>query len=233
VVTWSQDPSEGSESVIAMGSQLQPQSVSDRVPATLSQFAPPLFNHQTDTFAIPVANSAAHEKASFLRVIDTILRADLEAYFHRVYPLCPIVNPDLVRSRLNTGAHLHDKSFAALVLALASLALALPNETHGSDDRSDVYIAHALEFHNTPKLGIEPTLETVATSMTIAAFSRARYGADAAYIRNKEAVGLADLLQLHQPQRYNSFSDDERGVALNIFWILAVAERFAPILWYR
>jgi hypothetical protein len=166
-------------------------------------------------------------------VIDPILRVDLKAYFHRVYPLCPIVDPISVMSRLETGTHLHDKSFAALILALASLALALPNESSGSDDRSDVYIAHALEFHNTPKLGIEPTLETVATSMTIAAFSRARYGADAAYLRNKEAVGLADLLQLHLPQRYYSFSEDERGVALNIFWILAVAERFAAGRWHR
>jgi hypothetical protein len=97
-------------------------------------------------------------------VIDPILRADLKGYFHRVYPLCPIVDPVSVKSRVDAGVHLYDKDFAALVLALASLALALPNDSNGSDDRSDVYIAHALEFHNTPKLGILPNLETVATS---------------------------------------------------------------------
>ena len=192
------------------------------MPATLPPPAPFHPSYRNGALETP---PIAHEKASFLRVIGPILRADLGGYFHRVYPLCPIVDPVSVNSRLDTGVHLHDKNFAALVLALASLALALPNDSDGSDDRSDVYIAHALEFHNTPKLGIKPNLETVATSMTIAAFSRARYGADAAYLRNKEAVGLAELLQLHQPQRYNSFSDDERGVALNIYWILAVAER--------
>jgi len=212
-----------------MGAPLRPQSVSDRLPATHSQHAPPHSTYQSSGLGNAIVNPTAHEKAPFLRVIDPILRADLEGYFHRVYPLCPIVDPVSVKSRLDAGVHLHDKGFAALVLALASLALALPNDSNGADDRSDVYIAHALEFHNTPKLGIQPNLETVATSMTIAAFSRARYGADAAYLRNKEAVGLAELLQLHQPQRYHSFSDDERGVALNIYWILAVAERFVEL----
>jgi hypothetical protein len=221
---------QSSESDVALEAPLRPQFISDRVPATLAQDAP---SHSTYRNGALGSSPLPHEKAPFLRVIDPILRADLEGYFHRVYPLCPIVDPVSVKNRVDAGVHLHDKGFAALVLALASLALALPNDSNGSDDRSDVYIAHALEFHNTPKLGIMPNLETVATSMTIAAFSRARYGADAAYLRNKEAVGLAELLQLHQPQRYRSFSDDERGVALNIFWILAVAERFASHWGYR
>jgi hypothetical protein len=220
----SHDSWQRSRSDVLLETPLRPQSVSDRLPATPPQYAQPHSTYRHGALENP---PFPHEKAPFLRVIDPILRADLNSYFHRVYPLCPIVDPVSVESRLDAGVHLHDKNFASLVLALAALALALPNDSNGSDDRSDVYIAHALEFHNTPKLGIQPNLETVATSMTIAAFSRARYGADAAYLRNKEAVGLTELLQLHQPQRYNSFSDDERGVALNIFWILAVAERFA------
>ena len=173
----------------------------------------------------PPTSSQSHDKASFLRIVDPLLQIHMDTYFSRIYPLCPIVNPTKVKTRFSAGYHYQDRGFAAHVLALTSLALILPDSPTGSEERADAFMTHCTELHNTAQLGTSPSLETIATSMSIAAFSRARHGADAAFLRTKESIGLTELLRLHRPEAHAALSDDDKEIALNIFRILSVAER--------
>lgn len=160
--------------------------------------------------------------------LEPLLPTYLERFFEQIYPLCPIIDQPMVYGRVAHRQYLSDRPFAALLLCLASLAQIVPT-SGSSDQRADHLMDEAIKLHNTSALGSKPSLEEIATSMLIGTYVRARGNSNGAYLRTKESVGLAELMRLHSPDAYGTFSETEKEIALRIFWILSVAEKWALI----
>lgn len=170
-----------------------------------------------------------HAQADLIARHERELELALDEYFDRMYPICPIVNPETVRARVHAKQHFHDARFAALVLALAGLGLIMPGAAEvaaeGGAALHSEFINASIALHNTVDLGEEPSLEVIATSMTLGAYVTATIGPKAAFIRQSESVALLDALRLHSPDGYERLDPPDKEIALTIFWILAVSER--------
>lgn len=148
----------------------------------------------------------------------------LETYLSNIYPLVPIVNPEQIRTRFTLRDHLYDPQFGALVLAMACNAALSQDELDHS--QSDGLMQMALELHASTSMGAESaSLDTLVTAMIMGGYMRARQRDAAAHIRTREAIAIAEVLNLHRPATYQRFSAAERELALIIYWKLAVAER--------
>jgi len=142
-----------------------------------------------------------------------------------IYALYPVVDPQAVRERFRHKDHLHDKGFASLLLALAAIPQLLPEGRAGSIEGCDAFIDKSISLHNTAELGLKPSLDSISTSMLLSTGLRVRKGYNASYLRIKEAVALAELLNLSRLNAYDTYSPVEKELAVRMFWLLAANER--------
>ena len=167
-----------------------------------------------------------HPTAPLLDMLDDLLKQSLQRYFQCFHSLRPITNRDAVMVRFAIRDHLFDPQFAALILSLSSLALVT---TPGQETRADSLIQEAMKLHNGVNLGLDVTLETLATSMSIAAFLGATRGRRVAQLRLKESIALAQTLGLDSSEGYEKLSPTDRPVAVTCFWLLTLAERSSSL----
>ena len=166
-----------------------------------------------------------HGQATLMILVDGLLNDALSTYFDRFHELRPIVDKESVIVRFALRDHLYDEVFGGLILSLAALALVASPGYQKQEQQANELVAVALRLHSAPGLGETPRLESIATSMSIAAFVGATKGRQAAYVRSREAVALAELLRLDSPNHYDQFTTSEKRIAINIFWALSAAER--------
>jgi hypothetical protein len=158
--------------------------------------------------------------------LDTQIPLYLDAYFSHLWPLAPIVDRPTILERVTHREHLVDQQFAALLLASASLSSMVPDSQHpGTEESADRLMREALRMHNTASLGEGVSLDSVATSMLIGAYSRAKGWNDASYLRTKETLSLAEMLNLHQEKGYAGLTVADRECAKTLYQIVRCAER--------
>lgn len=150
----------------------------------------------------------------------------LRSFFSRLYDLNPTVDPDDVIIRFTLGQHLHDPRLGALVLALSAMVMLLPNRPclppHIS---ADSLYKQAFQQHSA-WVGFEPSLDGMATSMMLGAFSMARGDQKSAYLKYKEAVAIAELLDLDREAGWEQLEGAQKERALRITSILSGAGRW-------
>ena len=133
------------------------------------------------------------------------------------------------RKRLTSKVHLYDKQFAALVLSTAVLAILVPSSdpviAAAARDKADTLTDMAISLHNVSDLGNRPSLDSICTSMMLSSSALILKSPAVAYVRHREAVSLAELLNLTDPRGYDGFDSSEKEVALRMFWLLTCAER--------
>lgn len=169
-----------------------------------------------------------HEQSTLLHSIDSQIPLYIDGYFSHIYPLCPAVDRDVLYHRIAHREHLMDQQFAALVLASASMSLMVPGANFPTaEDQADLMMREAIRMHNTTSLGqgAHTTLNSLATSMLIGAYQRAKGWNDASHLRTKETLGLAELLNLHQQKGYDGLTAVDREIATTLYWLIRVAER--------
>ena len=186
-------------------------------------FSPPLVDQNE------VTSLARHSLSPWLESITPILDRLLERYLDRIHPLRRIIDASSVRQRFASRSHLYDTDFAALVLALAALAALSDDSVPTTDNQEETLISNAMTLHNRLTLGNAPNLETVATSMTVAAYAGARHGRSAAHIRTREAITLLQLLRLNAVSTYETLSEEQTEIGFTMLWLLSGIERSAAL----
>lgn len=180
----------------------------------------------------PLADSSLsrqrHSKAAIVNLMRPLLATTLETYVTQIYPLSPIVDVSSVMTRFQSNAQLYDPKFAALLLSLCAQAALLPGSTTAIEDegQADDMVEMAVGLHNTADLGDRPTLEAIATSLSISAYLGARRGPGASMVKRKEATALAELMGLDRRETSDQLDETEREIALTLFWKLLVGERY-------
>jgi hypothetical protein len=182
-----------------------------------------------DTYKTP------HSIAPQLVLLHDILAKSLRQYLRHVHRLFPVVDPDHLLQRFNTKVHLHDRRFAAFLLATCALALFSRSNTVSLDvrDQAAALVDMAISLHNTADLGAEPSLDCIATSMVLSAVSQILQGPAVALVRHREAIALAETLNLSDPRAYDAFDPSEKELFFRILWLLAIAERSNSLLMFR
>ena len=160
--------------------------------------------------------------------LDTQIPLYLNAYFQHIWPLAPIVDRPTVLERVARREHLVNQRFAALLLASASLSSMVPDGQHpGTEESADRLMREALRMHNTASLGegTATSLDSVVTSMLMGAYSRAKGWNNASYLRTRETLSLAEMLNLHQQTGYEGLTAANRECAKTLYQLLRCAER--------
>jgi hypothetical protein len=169
-----------------------------------------------------------HSKAPIINLMRPLLATTLETYVTQIYPLSPIVDVSSVMARFQGNAQLYDPKFAALLLSLCAQASLLPGSTAAIEDeeQADDMVEMAVGLHNTANLGDRPTLEAIATSLSISAYLGARRGPGSCMVKRKEAIALAELMGLDRKETCDQLDETQREIALTLFWKLLVGERY-------
>ena len=181
---------------------------------------------------------AFHSRASMLDLMDGLLESGVTDYFRYIHDLWPVVDSKAIQARFAHKEHLVNESFAAMILAMVAFRLLLQYNGEGrpagsgtntgqptNASRAETLLREAIAMHNVPDLAMKPTLDTISATMIIAGVLRVTRGFNASHLRSREAITLAELLNLSDPATYEHFSADEKATALNIYWLLAAVER--------
>lgn len=111
--------------------------------------------------------------------------------------------------------HAHDRQFNALLHSICAYTLFQP--IHGRDkprllDRLELaekVLSYAVELHAGADFGQSPFLETILTSFFLFGCQFCRGNYNAAQLRLREKLVLAEILGLHDPGSYGNISPDE------------------------
>ena len=102
-----------------------------------------------------------------------------------------------------------------------------------AQDQAGSLVDMAISLHNTADLGLKPTLDCISTSMVLSAASLILKGPAVSFVRHREAIALAETLNLSDPNAYDAFDPVERELFLRILWLLAIAERSNSLLMFK
>ena len=163
--------------------------------------------------------------------LHSLVRPQLEMFFTRVYPMIPVFDREDVISRIDRDEHLHNRPFAAMILAMCSLSIIHPLETHEILERPQRVRQAKLLMDEACKLqarwdyGCLPTLEQVLTSYLLFGTLFELSQNAGARLRLREALAIGEALRLDDARSYIALPQPEVRRRLKMFWILAITER--------
>ncbi|KAK4046171.1 hypothetical protein OIV83_006280 [Microbotryomycetes sp. JL201] len=179
----------------------------------------------------PPPPSSRHPGLTWIAtIVKLILEPQIDVFFARLHLILPMIPRSYIQAGLDTDRHLTDPPFAALVLAIASFALVGPVSV--ADRRKateNQELATALQHEclrvKGMSLSFEPTLDTIWTLFFLfgSAFNLEQH--QEAWWRLREALTLAETLELHRQEAYDQLSMDERSRRIRTLWVLMVTER--------
>ena len=167
-------------------------------------------------------SSPRHAESGFLLVLQPILLDAVDSYIVNFYPLMPIVNINTLRQRVEAREQLWNRQFGALILAITAY-VAIGKDADVGEALE--WTEKALTLHASASVHQDVTLDTVVTVMTLGAVFRSTDRSTAAFLKVREAMALADVLKINEPQALQHYSPTDRELALVIFWKLSVAVR--------
>jgi hypothetical protein len=155
----------------------------------------------------------------------------IDVYFKRLHPTVPVLNRTMVYQEMLLRTHHHDPQFGAMLLALCAFAMTQPVQIHevaSTPSRSvqaRMLLEESIKMRMTVDFGESPSVQMILTSFFIFACLFGYGLHKAAHHRLREAVDLANSLNMHLPQAYDSLDADTREQWLRTYLVLSVTER--------
>jgi hypothetical protein len=155
----------------------------------------------------------------------------IDVYFKRLHPTVPVLNRTMVYQDMLLRTHHHDPQFGAMLLGLCAFAMTQPVQIHevaSTPSRSvqaRMLLEESIKMRMTVDFGENPSVHMILTSFFIFACLFGYGLHKAAHHRLREAVDLANSLNMHLPQAYDSLDPDTREQWLRTYLVLSVTER--------
>ena len=155
----------------------------------------------------------------------------IDVYFKRLHPTVPVLNKTMVYQGMLLRKHHYDPQFGAMLLALCAFAMTQPVQIHevaSTPSRSvqaRMLLEESIKMRMTVDFGENPSVHMILTSFFIFACLFGYGLHKAAHHRLREAVDLANSLNMHLPQAYDSLDPDTREQWLRTYLVLSVTER--------
>ena len=155
----------------------------------------------------------------------------IDVYFKRLHPTVPVLNRTMVYQEMLLRTHHHDPQFGAMLLGLCAFAMTQPVQIHevaSTPSRSvqaRMLLEESIKMRMTVDFGENPSVHMILTSFFIFACLFGYGLHKAAHHRLREAVDLANSLNMHLPQAYDSLDPDTREQWLRTYLVLSVTER--------
>jgi hypothetical protein len=163
--------------------------------------------------------------ATNLQGLYDTLKLGIDRYIRLIYPISPIVSCSSLRQRFEDQQHLSDRNFASLVLAASSVALFAPGCDPHDEAIARVLMDYTLCTQTSSFHRGGTSLDLLAATIMTGGLLRTEYGDDAAYVKMRESIGLAEILQLDRAVTYAGLAEEDREAVLSLFWQLAVGEK--------
>lgn len=155
----------------------------------------------------------------------------IDVFFDRLHPTLPVLDRSSLFTRLFQREHRQNPQFGAMILSLCAFALTQPIdiiERPSSSSRADharMMMTEATKMHSSSDFGENPIVESVLTSFFLFGFLFGSNQHNAARLRLREAVDLASILGLNDPNTYANHPAEYKGQLLRIYLVLSVTER--------
>lgn len=161
------------------------------------------------------------------RVIGTLI----DIFLERIHPSMPFFKCSYLQHNTKVRRQDSDRAFNALIHAIC--AMTLLQSVQAPDDslfpnrvqQAEALLARAVQLHSHADFGEAPVLENVLTSVFLFSCQFCRGNHNAARFRLREAISLAEIMQLGDLQTYGSLTADERDRRLRTLLCLTIIER--------
>ncbi|KAB5518929.1 hypothetical protein GE09DRAFT_507441 [Coniochaeta sp. 2T2.1] len=152
----------------------------------------------------------------------------IDVYFDRLHPTLPVLSRPSLFTRILRLEHRQNPFFGSMLLSLCAFAITQPifiseRPTSSSRERQAKQLMdEALRMRGSSNFGENPTLEAVLTSFFLFGCLFGSNQHNAAWLRLREAIDLAQTLGLDDPKTYNT---EDKGERLRTYLVLAITER--------
>jgi hypothetical protein len=189
---------------------------------------------------VPLLASSTNENRLVAHgvVPDTIWQLII-LFLEQLHPSMPVFKRSYLLDNIRSRRNLHDRSFNALVHAISALVIfqILQNSSGRQHspfkvEQAEDLLAEAVRLHSYTDFGEAPVLEHVLTSIFLFGCQFCRGNHNAARYRLHEAVTLAEIMELDNPQRYVGISEEKKERYLRSFLCLTVIHRYVLLVWH-
>lgn len=155
----------------------------------------------------------------------------INIFLARLHLSMPFFRRSFLLVNLRSRRHEYDRQFNALVHSIC--AYTLFQAIHAQDkpllpDRlklAESVLSYVAEQHGGADFGQDPSVEAVMTSFFLFGCQFCRGNHNAATVRFREALTLAEIMRLHDPSSYGNISPDEMDRRVRTVTALAFVER--------
>jgi len=195
-------------------------------------------NIQTDNpmSGIPLRQSSGRSESLWPSYInESSLIPWIDVYFDRLHPTLPVLNRSSIFIRILSQEHRRNSQFGAMLLAVGAFSLTQPIEiserptASSRADQARFMMNESTKMRSSSDFGEQPTLEAVLTSFFLFGCLFGTNQHNAARLRLREAIDLALMLGLNDPNSYNRLSSEEKGQWLRTYLVLSVTERYVTM----
>ncbi|KAJ5972690.1 uncharacterized protein N7479_002608 [Penicillium vulpinum] len=155
----------------------------------------------------------------------------IDVYFDRLHPTIPVLNRSALYTSMLAQEHRKNSQFGAMLLSLCAFSLTQPIEINEQPTTSSRALQARAMMHEATKMrscsdfGENPTIEAVLTSFFLFGCLFGSNQHNAAWLRIREALDLANALGLNDPESYHDLSGEEKGQRLRTYLVLSITER--------
>lgn len=155
----------------------------------------------------------------------------IDVYFDRLHPTLPVLNHASLFTRILRQEHRQNPLFGSMLLSLCAFAISQPifiseRPTSSSRERqAKLLMTEAIRMRSSSNFGEHPTLEAVLTSFFLFGCLFGSNQHNAAWLRLREAIDLAQTMGLNDLKTYQYVSSEEKGERLRTYLVLSITER--------
>ena len=167
---------------------------------------------------------------------EAVLQQYLDCFFDLILPMIPFFTREWITERIQAGLHLRQRSFFALILSISSLAMIQPALAQRAPDLFEDalgggYVLHmqASKLHDAATLEEGSSIYSLYTSYFLFSVLVGLGKPSSALLRLREAISIAELLQLNNSSSYLSTSEHDMISRASLYWTLCVLERVLAI----
>lgn len=160
----------------------------------------------------------------------------MDVYFDRLHPTMPVFNRSTLFTKIYLREHRLSPLFGSMILALCAFAITQPifiseRPTSSSRERqAKILMNEAIKMRSSFDFGERPTLEAVMTSFFLFGSLFGTNQHNAAWLRLREAIDLAQTMKLNDSELYQGALGEEKGENLRAYMVLLITERLACLV---
>ncbi|EHK48440.1 hypothetical protein TRIATDRAFT_191111, partial [Trichoderma atroviride IMI 206040] len=155
----------------------------------------------------------------------------MDVYFDRLHPTMPVLNRSTLFTKMYLQEHRHNPLFGSMILALCAFAITQPifiseRPTSSSRERqAKLLMNEAMKMRSFFDFGERPTLEAVMTSFFLFGSLFGTNQHNAAWLRLRETIDLAQTMGLDDSNAYQGALGEETDQNLRAYMVLFITER--------